>query len=330
MNHKTALMLTAALAAASTAALAQAPSASSGQGYPAKPVRIIVPFAPGGVADVVGRTVTPRLVEALGQQVIIDNRGGAGGTLGTAVGAKSPPDGYTLILPAASHATTPGLYRKLPFDPVKDFAGVTQLVTVPYLLVVHPSLPVKSVKEFIALAKSQPDALSYGSAGNGSSNHLAGELFKIMSGAPITHVPYKGSGPAMADLIGGHIGFMFDAINTSLAHMKTGRIRALGIGTLKPSRVAPELPTIASQGLPGYEANTWIGVLAPAGTPREIVSQLNGHLVRILKMPDIQERLSSQGAEPVGSTPDQFDAFLRSEVAKWGKVIRDARVPPAE
>ena len=311
-------------------AIAALPCAALAQSYPTKPIRIIVPFAPGGVADVVGRTITPRLSEALGQQILVDNRGGAGGTLGTAIGAKSPPDGYTLILPAASHATTPGLYKKLPFDPVKDFAGVSQLVTVPYLLVIHPSLPAKTVKEFIALAKTKPGELTYGSAGNGSSNHLAGELFKSMSGANIVHIPYKGSAPAMVDLLGGHIPFMFDAINTSLPHMKTGRIRALGIGTIKPSRVAPELPTIASQGLPGYEANTWIGVLAPAGTPREIINQLNGHIVKILRMPDIQERLSSQGAEPVGSSPEQFDKFLASEVVKWGKVIRDARVPFAD
>ena len=322
MKRSSAALIFTALAALPCAALAQA--------YPTKPIRVIVPFAPGGVADVVGRTITPRLSEALGQQILVDNRGGAGGTLGTAIGAKSPPDGYTLILPAASHATTPGLYKKLPFDPVKDFAGVSQLVTVPYLLVIHPSLPAKTVKEFIALAKSKPGELTYGSAGNGSSNHLAGELFKSMSGANIVHIPYKGSAPAMADLLGGHIPFMFDAINTSLPHMKTGRIRAIGIGTLKPSRVAPELPTIASQGLPGYEANTWIGVLAPVGTPREIVNLLNGHIVKILRMPDIQERLSSQGAEPVGSSPEQFDKFLRSEVDKWGKVIRDAKVPFAD
>lgn len=313
-----------------TAAFTALPCVALAQAYPTKPIRLIVPFAPGGVADVVGRTLTPRLAEALGQPILVDNRGGAGGTLGTAVGAKSPPDGYTLILPAASHATTPGLYKKLPFDPVKDFAGVAQLVTVPYILVVHPSLPARSVKELIALAKTKPGELTYGSAGNGSSNHLAGELFKTMSAANIVHIPYKGSGPAMTDLLGGHLVFMFDAINTSLPHMKTGRIRALGIGTLKPSRVAPDLPTIASQGLPGYEANTWIGVLAPAGTPRDVINQLNSQIVKILKMPDIQERLSSQGAEPVGSSPEQFDAFLSAEVAKWGKVIRDAKVPLAE
>ena len=311
-------------------ALAALPCAALAQSYPTKPIRLIVPFAPGGVADVVGRTITPRLSEALGQPILVDNRGGAGGTLGTAIGAKSPPDGYTLILPAASHATTPGLYRKLPFDPVKDFAGVAQLVTVPYLLVIHPSLPAKTVKEFIALAKSKPGELTYGSAGNGSSNHLAGELFKSMSGANIVHIPYKGSAPAMVDLLGGHIPFMFDAINTSLPHMKTGRIRAIGIGTLKPSRVAPELPTIASQGLPGYEANTWIGVLAPAGTPRDVINLLNGHIVKILRVPEIQERLSNQGAEPVGSSPEQFDAFLASEVRKWGKVITNAKVPLAD
>jgi tripartite-type tricarboxylate transporter receptor subunit TctC len=311
-------------------ALLALPCAVNAQSYPAKPIRVIVPFAAGGVADVVGRIVMAKLTEALHQQVVIDNRGGAGGTIGSDLGAKAPPDGYTLTLPAASHTTTPGLYKKLPFDPVKDFAGITQLVTVPYILVVHPSLPVTSVKQFIALAKSKPGELSYGSAGNGSSNHLAGELFKSMSGTNITHVPYKGSAPAMADLLGGHISFMFDAINTSLPHMKTGRIRALAIGTLKPSPVAPQLPTIASQGLPGYEANTWIGLLAPAGTSREIVNRLNAELVKILKIPEIQERLSSQGAEPVGSSPEQFDAFLRSEVAKWSKVIRDANVPLIE
>jgi tripartite-type tricarboxylate transporter receptor subunit TctC len=313
-----------------TLSLAALPSGVAAQSYPTKPIRVVVPFAPGGVADVVARTVMPKLAEALQHQVIVDNRGGAGGTIGTDIGAKALPDGYTLTLPAASHTTTPGLYKKLPFDPVKDFAGITQIVTVPYLLVVHPSLPVTTVNQFVALAKSKPGALSYGSAGNGSSNHLAGELFKIVSGANITHVPYKGSGPAMADLLGGHISFMFDAINTSLPHMKAGRIRALGIGTLKPSRSAPQLSTIASQGLPGYEANTWIGLLAPAGTSREIVNRVNADLVKILKIPDIQERLSSQGAEPVGSSPEQFDAFLRSEVTKWGKVIREAKVPLVE
>jgi tripartite-type tricarboxylate transporter receptor subunit TctC len=311
------------------AVLAQAPGEALAQAYPAKPIRFIVPFATGGVADVVARTIAPELGKALGQPIVIENKGGAGGTIGTAQAAKAAPDGYTFLIPAASHTTTPGLYASLPFDPVKDFVAVTQVVTVPYMIVVHPSSPAKNVREFIALGKSKPGALTYGSAGNGSSNHLAGELFEIMAGVDMVHSPYKGSGPALTDVMGGHIDFMFDTVNTSVGHIKAGTLRAIGIGTLKPSKVMQGVPTIAAT-VPGYEAATWIGVLAPAGTPRDIVLRMNREIVKVLQMPEIQERLATSGAEPVGSTPEEFDAYVRSEIAKWNRVIKQAGVPPVQ
>ena len=299
----------------------------SAQNYPNKPIRFIVPFAPGGIADVVARIITPKLSESLGQPIVIDNRGGAGGTLGTDIAAKSLPDGYTFVVPAASHTTTPSLYSKLSFDPVKDFVAVAQVVSAPWALVVHPSVQAKSVKEFIELAKSKPGQLNFGSAGNGSSNHLAGELFNIMAGVKTVHVPYKGSGPAMVDLLGGHLSFMFDAINTSIEHIQAGNLRPLAVSTLKRSRIAPDLPTISESGVPGYESATWIGILAPAGTPKEIVTRLNNEIVKVLKLPEIRDRLSKQGTEPVGSTPEEFDKFVKAEIAKWAKVIKDAGIP---
>jgi tripartite-type tricarboxylate transporter receptor subunit TctC len=299
------------------------------QAWPNKPIKFVVPFATGGVADVVARTIAPKLGEALGQPIVIENKGGAGGTIGTAQGAKAAPDGYTFVVPAASHTTTPGLYASLPFDPVKDFVAVTQVVTVPYMLVVHPSNPANSVREFIALAKAKPGTLVYGSAGNGSSNHLAGELFEIMAGVDMIHSPYKGSGPALTDVMGGHINFMFDTINTSVGHINAGTLKTLGIGTLKPSKVMPGVPTIAST-VPGFEAATWIGILAPLGTPKEIVTRMNREIVKVLQNPEVQQRLATSGAEPVGSTPEEFDASLKSEVAKWGRVIKQAGVPPVQ
>jgi tripartite-type tricarboxylate transporter receptor subunit TctC len=314
-------LLGALLAPVSGDALAQA--------WPSKPIRFIVPFATGGVADVVARTIAPKLGEALGQPIVIENKGGAGGTIGTAQGAKAPADGYTFLVPAASHTTTPGLYASLPFDPVKDFAAVTQVVTVPYMLVVHPSNPARTVSEFIALAKAKPGTLVYGSAGNGSSNHLAGELFEIMSGTDMIHSPYKGSGPALTDVMGGHITAMFDTINTSVGHINAGTLKTLGIGTLKPSKVMPGVPTIA-QTVPGFEAATWIGILAPLGTPREIVARMNREIVKVLQNPEVQARLATSGAEPVGSTPEEFDAYLKAEIAKWGRVIKQAGVPAVQ
>jgi tripartite-type tricarboxylate transporter receptor subunit TctC len=311
------------------ALIAALPAAASAQTYPTKPIRIIIPFAAGGVTDVVIRTIAPKLGEALGQPIIVDNRGGAGGTIGTALGAKSAPDGYTLIAPAASHTTTPGLYQNLPFDVIKDFAPITQVVVVPFMLVVHPSVPATNVKELLAHARANPNTLNFGSAGNGSSNHLAGELLKSMGGVEMVHVPYKGSGPAMNDLLAGHLSFMFDTINTSIGHVRAGTLRALAIGSQKPSRALPEVPTVADAAdLPGFEAVTWTGLLAPAGTPPEIITRLNQEVVKVLQIPEIQQKLSAQGAEPVGSSPQEFDAYIRSEIAKWNKVIKDAGVQP--
>lgn len=298
--------------------------------YPSRPIRIIVPFAPGGVADVVIRTVSPALGETLGQPIVVENKGGGGGTLGTALAAQAAPDGYTFVAPAASHTTTPELYTKLPFDPIKDFAAVTQIAVVPYLLVVNPSLPVNNLQEFIALAKSKPNTLTYGSAGSGSSNHLAGELFASMAGVQLTHTPYKGSGPALTDVMGGHLSFMFDAVNTSLANIKSGRLKALGVGTLSKSRTVPELPTISDSGLKGFEAVTWVGLLAPAGTPKEVIDRVNRAIVEVIARPDVRDKLLAQGAEPVGSSPAAFDATVRSELNKWTGVIRKAGIPKVQ
>jgi len=296
------------------------------QTWPAKPIKIIIPFAAGGVTDVVIRTITPKLSEALGQPIIIDNRGGAGGVIGTAVGAKSPSDGYTFIAPAASHTTTPSLYSQLGFDPIKDFEPVTQIVSVPYLLVVPASSSVNTFADFIALAKSKPGTLTYGSAGNGSSNHLAGELMSSFIGGSLVHVPYKGSAPALNDLLGGQISFMFDTINTSTAHIRAGRLRVLGVGSLKPSKIMPGVAPIAET-ISGFEAVTWIGLLAPAGTPKDITLRMQREIEKIVQQSDIQERLSASGAEPIASTPEQFGAYLISEVVKWARVVKQAKIP---
>lgn len=297
--------------------------------WPSKTIKIIIPFAAGGVTDVVIRTISPKLSEALGQPVVIENKGGAGGTLGTAMGAAAAPDGYTFIAPAASHTTTPSLYSKLSFDPVKDFAAVTQIVTVPYLLVVPASSPMQTLADFIAAAKAKPGTLTFGSAGNGSSNHLAGELLAGSIGAPLVHVPYKGSGPALADVLGGQLSFMFDTINTSTGHVKAGKLRVLGVGTTKRSKIMPDVAPIADT-IPGFEAVTWIGLLAPAGTPKEIVARMHREIEKIVQLPEVQERLSASGAEPVASTPEQFGAYLSAEVAKWGRVVKQAKIPPVQ
>lgn len=305
----------------STGAIAQA--------WPSKPIKIIIPFAAGGVTDVVIRTISPRLSEALGQPVVIENKGGAGGTIGTSMGATAAPDGYTFVAPAASHTTTPSLYTKLSFDPVKDFAAVTQIVTVPYLLVVPSSSPINTLADFIAAAKAKPGTLTFGSAGNGSSNHLAGELLAGSIGAPLIHVPYKGSGPALADVLGGQLSFMFDTINTSTGHVKAGKLRVLGVGTTRRSRIMPDVAPIADT-IPGFEAVTWIGLLAPAGTPKEIVDRMQREIEKIVNLPEVQERLMASGAEPIASTPEQFGAYLSSEVAKWGRVVKQAKIPPVQ
>ncbi|HET7159645.1 MAG TPA: tripartite tricarboxylate transporter substrate binding protein [Burkholderiales bacterium] len=306
-------------AAASSLALAQS--------YPSKTVRMIVPFPPGGTTDILGRLAAQKLSEALGHQVIVDNRPGAGGNIGAELAAKSPADGYTLLAAPGSTLTIhPSLYAKLPFDPLRDFAPITMLAAVPNLLVVHPSLPVKSVKDLIALAKAKPGELNYASTGAGQSTHLSMELFKNMAGVKITHVPYKGSAPAISDLMGGHVLLMFDNMPSALPQAKAGKLRGVAVSTSKRSPVMPSVPTVSESGLPGFEVSVWFSVLAPANTPREIIDRLNAVLVKALHTPDMRERLASQGAEAIGNTPEAFAAQMKADIAKWAKVVRDSNI----
>jgi tripartite-type tricarboxylate transporter receptor subunit TctC len=297
------------------------------QTYPAKAIRMVIPFPPGGTTDILGRVAAQKLSEALGQQVVPDNRPGAAGNIGAEQVAKAPPDGYTLVtLPGSTLTIHPSLYAKLPFDPLKDFAPVTILAAVPNALVVHPSLPVRNVKELIALSKSRPGQLNYASTGAGQSTHLSMELFKTMAGVKITHVPYKGSAPAITDLLGGHVPMMFDNMPSALPHVKANKLRAIAVSTSKRSPVAPEIPTVAESGLPGFEVSVWFSVLAPANTPKEIVARLNSVLVKALQSADVREKLASQGAEAIANTPEQFTAQMKRDIAKWAKVVRDANI----
>jgi tripartite-type tricarboxylate transporter receptor subunit TctC len=297
------------------------------QAYPAKAVRMVVPYPPGGGTDIVGRIVAQKLSETLGQQVVVDNRGGATGSIGAELVAKSAPDGYTLLMGnIAPNSINVSLQPKLPYDPVADFAPVSLVAATPNILVVHPSLPVKTVKELIALARARPGQLNYPSAGVGSSSHLAGELLAILTGIKIAHIPYKGGGPAMIDTISGEMQMMFATMPAAMPHVKSERVRPVAVTTARRSQTLPQLPTIAETGVKGYEASTWYGVLAPARTPRAIVERLHGETVKILGTPDIRERLGAQGFEPAGSTPEEFAAYIKSEIAKWSKVIRTAGI----
>ena len=306
------------------AAIALAASGlASGETYPAKPIHFIVPYPAGGPLDTVARLLGQKVSESVRQPVIVENKPGAGGNIGADLVAKSPPDGYTILMGAvATHAINPTLYAHIPYDPVKDFAPVTQVASTPNVLVVNPSLPVASVKEFIAYAKAHPDALNFGSGSTGSAGHLAGELFKAMAGVRMVHVPYKGAGPAMQDLIGGRIQLMFDNLASSLAQMRAGRVKALAVTTAKRSALAPELPTIAESGLPGFDISTWFGVFAPGGTPRDIVERLHAEFVKALADPAVRETMLKLGAEPVGNTPAEFAAYIQSEAGKYAEVVR--------
>jgi tripartite-type tricarboxylate transporter receptor subunit TctC len=308
----------------STAILAIASASVLAQSYPDKPIRLVVPYTPGGATDIVARVVGQKLGESLGQQVVIDNRPGGGTLIGTDIVAKATPDGYTLLMCAATLGTNPSLYEKLPYDTLKDFAPVSLVAIVPNILVVHPSLPVKSVQQLIEYAKANPGKLSFASTGNGGSSHLAGELFKSMAGVDMVHVPYKGSAPAHTDVLGGRVPVMFDS--AMLPHIKAGKVRALAVTTLKRSPAAPELPTLAESGLPGYEAVAWFGVLAPAGVPKQIVNKLSSEIVRIVHMPDVQQRFDSLAAEPIGNTPDEFATYIKEDIEKWAKVIKAANI----
>jgi tripartite-type tricarboxylate transporter receptor subunit TctC len=288
---------------------------------------MIVPYPPGGGTDIVGRVMAQKLAESLGQQVVVDNRGGATGSIGAELAAKSPPDGYTILMGNISpNSINVSLMPKLPYDPIADFAPVSLVASTPNILVVHPSLPVKTVKDLVALAKANPGVLNYPSAGVGSSSHLAGELLGILTGIKIVHIPYKGGGPAMVDTLSGQMQMMFATMPAAMPHVKADRVRPVAVTSAKRSQTMPQLPTIAETGVKGYEASTWYGVLAPAKTPRAVVERLHGDIVRILAVPDTRERLSTQGFEPVGGTPEEFAAYIKSEIAKWGRVIRTAGI----
>lgn len=292
--------------------------------YPTKPIRMIVAVPPGGPADTLARMVAPRLTESLGQTVVIDNRPGANGNIAYEMGARAAPDGYTFTLAAAGVAINPSLYREVRFDPVIDFAGITHGISVPNILVVHPSVAATSVKELIALGKNKP--VNFASAGNGSSGHLAVELFKTMSGINLTHIPYKGGGPALAEVMGGQVQALFSLALASTPQVKAGKVRSLAITSAKRSRVAPELPTIAELGYPGFEVIGWFGWLAPARMPLEIIARLHGDVVKVLRNAETQERLIALGCEPVGNSPREFSAFVASERDKWAGVIQRAAI----
>ncbi|MGZ8262706.1 MAG: Bug family tripartite tricarboxylate transporter substrate binding protein [Burkholderiales bacterium] len=310
-----------------TAALGVFLTASSvsinAQSYPSRPIRFIVPNAAGGSTDLVARTVAQKVSEVIGQQLIVDNRPGSGGIVATEMVAKSTPDGHTLLMATIGNiAISPHLYAKLGYNPVTDFSPVTQLASAAYMLIAHPAVPARSVKELVALARAKPGQLNYASAGSGTGSHLAAELFKSVAQVDMVHVPYKGGTPGLLDVIAGNVQLMFNGIPSSMPHLKAGRIKAFAVTTPARSPAAPELPTMAESGYPGAEATSWTGVLAPTGTPGPVISKLHAEFVKVLQHPEIRARLSADGAVPVGSTPQQFARYIKSELAKWGKVVK--------
>ncbi len=296
---------------------------AAAQQWPSKPIKWVVPFAPGGTTDILARTIGEKLSVTLGQPIIVDNKPGAGGGVGADQVAKSPADGYTIMGGTIStHAINASLYSNLPYDPVRDFAPITLIVRVPNMLVVNPELPAKDVRELIALLKASPGKYSFASSGNGTSQHLSGELFKTMTGVEMQHIPYRGSPPALADVVGGQVAMTFDNITTAWPLVKGGKLRALAVTTAKRSPIAPDVPTLAESGLPGYEIGSWQGVFAPAGVSTEIVKRLNTEIVRIINAPDVRQKLVDMGAEPAPNTPEEFAAMVKAEVAKWADVVR--------
>jgi tripartite-type tricarboxylate transporter receptor subunit TctC len=313
------------LVLAALAALMPLPGAAQGSAYPTKPIRLVVPFPPGGATDILARNVAQKLTETWGQQVIVDNRPGAGGNIGSELVAKAAPDGYTLEMgTVGTHAINASLYAKMPYDHVKDFVPVILVAGVPNVLVVNPSVPVNSVAELIAYAKANPGKLNFASSGNGTSIHLSGELFKVMAGVQITHVPYKGSAPAMQDLLGGQVQLMFDNLPPSLPQIKAGKLKALAVTSTTRAAALPDVPTMAEAGLPGFEASSWFGVLAPAGTPPAIVAKLNAEIGKWLASADAKEKLSAVGANIAGGTPEDFAKHIQLETAKWAKVVKES------
>jgi tripartite-type tricarboxylate transporter receptor subunit TctC len=300
---------------------------AAGADYPQKPIRLIVPFAAGGGNDAVARTIAQRLSVGLAQQVVVDNRAGAGGIVGAELAAKAAPDGYTLFLGGVgSHAINPGVHRNLPYDPVKDFAPVSLIASAPLILVVNPAVPANSLREFIALAKANPQTLNYASNGSGSSSHLAAVMFESMTGTRMTHVPYKGLAPALVDLLAGQVQAMFSSVVAILPHVQAGKLRALAVTGEKRLALIPDVPTVAEAGVAGYQAVSWYGILAPAGTPPDIIRKLNDEIVKAIRQPDMKQAFALEGAEPVGSSPQEFAAHIRAELSRLGKVAREAKI----
>jgi len=299
---------------------------AAAQSYPSKTIRVIVPYAPGGSTDVVFRILAPRLTEILGQTVVVENRPGASSTIGLDIAAKAPPDGYTVGTPNITFGANPSLMKKMPFDTEKDLLPVSLVSIVTLVMTVHPSVPARSVKALIALAKSKPDSLNYGSAGNASANHLATEWFSYMAGIKMVHVPYKGGGPAVISVVGGETAILFATIPSSIQHFESGRLIPLGVSSLKRNVALPNVPSIAEAALPGFEAIEWNGVVVPAGTPPAIISRLNQAIVKALAIPDVKERVIGLGADPVGSSPEEFAAFIKKELATWSKVIKEVGI----
>jgi tripartite-type tricarboxylate transporter receptor subunit TctC len=300
-----------------------AAGAAGAQTYPTKPIRFIAPFAAGGALDTLTRTIAIRMQENWGQPVVVENRTGAGGNIGADIVAKAAPDGYTLVMGTiATHAINVSLYSAMPYDAVKDFAPVTIAASINNSLSLHPSVPAKNVPELVAYAKANPGKLTFGSAGSGTSQHLAGELFKTMAGVDMVHIPYKGGAPAMIDLLAGQISMTFGDIPTALPHIRAGKLRSIAVTAAKRSPLLPDVPTIAEQGLPGFDVSAWFGVFTTAGTPRPVVNQLNVEIVRILNLPDVREKLMGIGMEPVTNSPDEFAVFVKSEIAKWAQVVK--------
>jgi tripartite-type tricarboxylate transporter receptor subunit TctC len=318
------LVVATLLAAAALACSAE----TLAQGFPSKAITIVIPATPGGAIDLTARVVAPKLTDAWGKPVVVENKAGATGIIGTEFIAKAVPDGHTLVLVASSHAINPSMFKKLPYDTVKSFEPVVLTHVLPLMLVVHPSVPAKNVPELIAYGKANPGKLTFASSGPGGAPHMSGELFKSMSGIDMLHVPYKGSTAAHSDLLGGRVLVMFDTVTAINPHVKSGALRALAVTTAKRSAAAPDVPTMAEAGIKGYETSTWGGILAPAGTPKDVVAKLNVEINKALAMPDVRQRMLDAGIEPAGGTPQQFAAFIQSEMVKWGKVAKLAGIQP--
>ena len=327
MKTRSRLIATLCIAGAAGTVLAQATSTGSGQAYPAKPIRMMIGFPPGGGTDIIGRIVAQKLSEALGQQIIVDNRGGASGQLAAELVSRAAPDGYTIMMAhIAAISILPSLVSKLPYDAQKDFAPVSLAAIGPNLLVVHPSVPAKNVQELVALAKSRPGQLQYASPGSGTVQHLAGELFKLQAKVDILHVPYKGSGQSIVDLIAGQVHMDFDAVPPVINYVRQGKLRALAVTSAKRFSLLPDIPTVEEGGVPGFDMSTWWGIVAPAAVSRDIVNKLNAEMVKSIRQPDAKEKISGVGAETVGNTPDEFAAFIRAETEKYSRIVKAASI----